>query len=202
MVSTYRTSSWFRALQQIGDDLDLEVYPSVRDGGLVVPSGRAINHPMGTENWHGKRYEAGTGPRQWEGPAGGQGTSGPQGSPGRSGSPGGPSGAAAPLVRGLRPYDGSEGLSRAYPGTRIWSDPDGCWLLSPASLFDDLGRAAVFAVAVPNNGLSPKAWGFWQTSSLTVDWIGPRHTNFPDGSICAFAPEDQAWTNAAFRTTC
>lgn len=24
-------------------------------------------------------------------------------------------------------------------------------------------------------------------------WIGPRHTNFPDGSICAFDPADSTW---------
>ena len=195
MIAAYRTSSWLQALQQIGSDLDSEVYPSVRDGGLVVPSGRAIDLPMGTEHLHGKRNEARTEPQQWEWPAGWQGTSGPQGSTGRPGSTGGPPGTAASFVRGVRTVDDSERLSRAYPGTRTWSDPDGCWLLSPASLFDGLGRAAAFVVAVPN-GAGPKAWGFWRTSSLTVGWIGPRHTNFPDGSICAFAPEDQAWTNA------
>lgn len=24
-------------------------------------------------------------------------------------------------------------------------------------------------------------------------WIGPRHTNFPDGSVCAFVPESRTW---------
>ena len=24
-------------------------------------------------------------------------------------------------------------------------------------------------------------------------WIGPRHTNFPDGSVCAFEPADKTW---------
>ena len=38
----------------------------------------------------------------------------------------------------------------------------------------------------------PKAWGVW-TTPLSWSWIGPRHTNFGDGSICAFEPSDQVW---------
>ena len=25
-------------------------------------------------------------------------------------------------------------------------------------------------------------------------WIGPRHTNYPDGSICAYEPSDGTWS--------
>lgn len=32
-------------------------------------------------------------------------------------------------------------------------------------------------------------WGFWPDNT----WIGPRHTNFPDGSICSFEPADCTW---------
>jgi hypothetical protein len=35
----------------------------------------------------------------------------------------------------------------------------------------------------------PRAWAFWRDGS----WVGPRHTNFPDASICAFYLEDQSW---------
>jgi hypothetical protein len=27
-----------------------------------------------------------------------------------------------------------------------------------------------------------------------MSWIGPRHTNFQDGSICAFSPDDGVWS--------
>lgn len=29
---------------------------------------------------------------------------------------------------------------------------------------------------------------------MALSWIGPRHTNFPDGSICAFDPSDKVWS--------
>jgi hypothetical protein len=34
-----------------------------------------------------------------------------------------------------------------------------------------------------------RSWGFWTDRG----WIGPRHTNFPDGSICAFDLRDGTW---------
>lgn len=36
----------------------------------------------------------------------------------------------------------------------------------------------------------PKAWGFWSNGS----WIGPRHTNFGDASICCLHVPDRTWT--------
>jgi hypothetical protein len=38
-----------------------------------------------------------------------------------------------------------------------------------------------------------RAWGFWCEGGAGVRWIGPRHTNYPDGSICAFDGEDRTW---------
>jgi hypothetical protein len=34
-----------------------------------------------------------------------------------------------------------------------------------------------------------RCWGFWSDAG----WIGPRHTNFPDGSICGFDIKDGTW---------
>jgi hypothetical protein len=53
---------------------------------------------------------------------------------------------------------------------------------------------ATFLVALPYRfGPGPCAWGFW-TAAAETRWIGPRHTNFQDGSICAFSPDDRAWS--------
>jgi hypothetical protein len=38
-----------------------------------------------------------------------------------------------------------------------------------------------------------RSWAFWRDPLAHPEWIGPRHTNFPDGSICAFEPKDGTW---------
>ncbi len=36
-----------------------------------------------------------------------------------------------------------------------------------------------------------RSWAWWGPGLI---WIGPRHTNYPDGSICSFEPKDlDAW---------
>jgi hypothetical protein len=68
------------------------------------------------------------------------------------------------------------------------------WLLVESSILEDLDRTATFLVAVPYSAESfPRAWGFWKFAH-GPKWIGPRHTNFPDGSLCAFVPESGTWT--------
>jgi hypothetical protein len=44
-------------------------------------------------------------------------------------------------------------------------------------------------MAVPFWDIFPRSWGFWFQGC----WIGPRHTNFPDGSICCFNFGDGTW---------
>ncbi len=84
-------------------------------------------------------------------------------------------------------------LLHAYPSTRTFDDEVGMWLLARSSILEGLTREARFLVTVPYRaGIPPRAWGFW-VSGCNTQWIGPRHTNFQDGSICAFAPSDNAW---------
>lgn len=84
-------------------------------------------------------------------------------------------------------------LRLAYPATRTWADANGMWLAVESSLLDRLDLAATFLVGLPFiPGVGPRAWGFWKHRG-EMRWIGPRHTNFPDGSVCAFAEEDSAW---------
>lgn len=95
----------------------------------------------------------------------------------------------------LRPaYEGQlECVTEAYPSLRTFPDDDGMWLLARSSIIPGLQREATFLVALPyRSEVGPRAWGFWAAAG-SCSWIGPRHTNFQDGSICAFSPNDGAW---------
>jgi hypothetical protein len=81
----------------------------------------------------------------------------------------------------------------AYPSLRTFDDQDGLWLLAQSTVLRGLGREATFLVANPyNTSFYPRSWAFW-TAGGEHRWIGPRHTNFGDGSICAFSPDDGVW---------
>ena len=85
-------------------------------------------------------------------------------------------------------------LKAAFPSLEVFRDDNGMWLLAESSIISGLTRGATFLVALPFRvGAGARAWGFW-TSIAGSKWIGPRHTNFGDGSICAFSPQDQAWS--------
>lgn len=84
-------------------------------------------------------------------------------------------------------------LEVAYPGSHIWREEKGMWLLIQSKIINGLERRATFLIAVPYfENHWPRCWAFWSHDSLH-EWIGPRHTNFPDGSACAFAPQNNVW---------
>lgn len=84
-------------------------------------------------------------------------------------------------------------LANAYPTLQTFADDDGRWLLAKSSIITGLAGEATFLVALPyRSGTGPRAWGFW-TVGGQVRWIGPRHTNFQDGSVCAFSPDEGVW---------
>lgn len=67
------------------------------------------------------------------------------------------------------------------------------WLRVESVVLEGLDRSATFLVAVPYSpNCAPRAWGFWNRLD-GPSWIGRRHTNFPDGSICAFVPGTGLW---------
>ena len=105
--------------------------------------------------------------------------------------------AAAPRIGGdiLRAaYEGQVTcVAEAYPTLQTFPDDDGMWLLATSSIIPDLAREAIFLVALPyRRGLGPVAWAFWTAQGQSW-WIGPRHTNYQNGSICAFSEDDGAW---------
>jgi len=172
------------ALREIGSQLDQRIFPRVKNGGFVTPSELTVPSTLGEEKHHERQRRSATKPRKRA--PGGERTAGRPWSPGQ----------ATPLVSTsvkVR-YEGElDAIHRAYPGTRVWEQADGLWLLIESSLLPGLQKAATFLVGISYERTIVRAWAFWRCSLGGLTWIGPRHTNFPDGSICAFHPTDGTW---------
>jgi hypothetical protein len=181
-----KAATGYELVRRIGLGLDRQVFPTVADGGLVVPSEPAApDLHLGKERNSVKRKKrSATG--SWEGSSGWKGQTGWPASP------------ATPIVRRSSAADYAEELRRlesAYPVSRVWVVKEGIWLIAHSALGEGLDREAVFVVAIPFDvARNAQGWGFWSRGSLAfAQWIGPRHTNFPHGSICAFDARDGAW---------
>lgn len=91
--------------------------------------------------------------------------------------------------------EGLDNLSSAYPAIIKFSN-DGLWIIVMSKPLGRGGPQVTFVVAYPYLAkVEPRAWGFWKLGEFPK-FIGPRHTNFPDASICAFGPDDGAWKRA------
>lgn len=169
-------------LGRIGNDLDCYRYPTCLEGGLLVPSEeyRPIQ-TLGKEITHGdsRQSRSSTRPRQrtagWKRPTG---RSRP------------PDPAAQFRVAGLERQFTSQlaALREAYPSVKVWRQELGAWLLVDSVVLPGLDRRARFAAAIPFTTDRVRGWGFWEGLLQPATWIGPRHTNFPEGSICSFDP--------------
>lgn len=179
-------SDWRATLKQIGGQLDDGVYPTVGEGGVVQPSDPALmKSSLGKEQKHVRSQERRSAARSWEGSAPGQGTT----NRARS------SDTASSFVRPgtQNPYE-IVPVEVAYPGTVICQQEGGIWLKAPSSLLSGSPRTALFVVALSTQSGQARGWAFWGATPVSTPvWIGPRHTNFPDGSICAFEPLDGTW---------
>lgn len=175
-------------LKNIGQQLDSDIYPTVHNGGFVMPHETTNPVTRGKVNQYERQRlqrqkttarKPRTGPRD--------GITARQGPPSETPS----------LIRTeLHTQYESElnAVHEAYPKTLIWHQPEGMLVFTESALLNGLDQAARFLVAIPYTKDSvAKGWGFWGISSIGVEWIGPRHTNFPDGSICAFEPSDGTW---------
>lgn len=175
------------ALQQIGNALDVGHRLRVHNHGLVALDQEAHIIDLEEENrYEGKRKRrpaAGSRKRaaRWKRPSN------------RSRQ----AGAATRVCSGDLNVAYKEQIARlaeAYPKLKTFSQDDGIWLLAQSSIIPGLAWEATFLVALPyKSGLGPIAWGFWTQSDL-YSWIGPKHTNFHGGSICAFSPLDDTWS--------
>lgn len=82
----------------------------------------------------------------------------------------------------------------AYPGATLTLTEHGVWLSARSQLLAGLGRKAIFLIALPDTPeVESRGWAFWQQGAQ-IEWIGDRHTNFFDGSVCAYSANDRAWS--------
>lgn len=175
-------------LRRIGEDLDRDRYPDIWDGGLVSPGGFAVSpFPPGelkdAADETRREPERGSATGSWQRAAGWQGAAGGSGAKTTS--------APSVLGNGLdeRYEQQISEVELAYPGLWVLRQPGGLWLSHSARLVPGISTWARFVTAVPYDGSLPKSWAFWNNGQ----WIGPRHTNFPDGSICAYDVADLTW---------
>lgn len=166
------------ALQRVGASLDQGRSIRVLRGGLVVAEELHVNgdERKRDNETHGTQGSA-AGSRQrpagWEGAA-----RRPR-----------PAGSLLQAGSGDFRNDFEESLPELrlnYPGTRIWDDEIGLWAAVPSFPLGPDGPQAYLIAGLPFEA-TPKrqCWGYWKRGRR-LSWIGPRHTNFPDASICAF----------------
>lgn len=176
------------AVRAIGIGLDHQVFPTVADGGLVLPRQPTSDHlQLGKEKCYVERTSGSTAGSR-------KGTTRRKRTTGGSWPPSPP----PSIVRRSSAAEYEEdfgGLIAAYPRSQVFVAADGIWLVAPSTVVEGLAREAVFVAAIPFDvGRTTQGWGFWTGGSHAfAQWIGPRHTNFPHGSICAFDSRDEAW---------
>lgn len=129
---------------------------------------------------HSRRSEAGSRPgSSGRGPAEGE----------------GPAGAPAPIVGqpGLSPdiQRDLRAAADAYPQMRVATAAEVSWLHTWARPVPGLRESAFLLTQYPFDIRYPvRSWAWWGEGI----WIGPRHTNYPHGDICAHEPTDLTWT--------
>jgi len=190
-------------LAEIGMQLDSGGYPAVYDGGFVGPCKPPVkSQPQGQEKENGESGSREGQPawqrsRPWSAP---QPWSRPRSRVARWTRTAARSRtcteAASDVDADLRrQYEAElDDVCFAYPGAKVWQYGNGMWLRTESSLLRGLTKRATFLTAIPFvAGHRAIGWGCW-TTPVSASWIGPRHTNFPDGSVCAFEPSDGTWS--------
>lgn len=173
-------------LAEIGRQLDRGEFPVVKNGGFVLPGGTTVfPKTLGKEQFDESKRQRRSPADPWAGSRGWQGPTGRSRPPGET----------APFfgTDESAPYEGALSQIRAaYPGARMWTQEGGFWLYCESALLPHLGRRALFLTGVSVEKRAVRSWAFWG-GVPGFSWIGPRHTNFPDGSICAYEPSDGTW---------
>lgn len=121
---------------------------------------------------------------------------GRQGTSGGEGQPRSPHSLRAVIRRDFLDVEALTELRRHYSSVRRWKEVSGTGVWLAVSIFP-LGRGgpqADLIIAVPRDpAVFILSWGFWRIDGRVV-WIGPKHTNYPCGSICAFPAGSGVWT--------
>jgi hypothetical protein len=169
-----------KKLSQLGTAIDIDRQFQVFEGGVVG----IINAEPEKDKESEQEGTRGSATGSWQGP------SGPRGTPGEAATRLGLQEQQQQVVQ----LAGLAELVEAYPSTKIIEVEGGLWIIAKSSPLGSDGPQATIVLAYPRSGaIEPRAWAFWKISDVTTA-IGPRHTNFPDGSICAFGAGD--WDRA------
>jgi hypothetical protein len=76
----------------------------------------------------------------------------------------------------------------AYPQFKVRLAPPGVWLSGRIQPIPSLPDGASIVMVYPfEPSYTIRGWAWWDCGI----WVGPRHTNYGDGSICAFEPTDR-----------
>jgi hypothetical protein len=79
------------------------------------------------------------------------------------------------------------GALAEYSQFRLRLAPPGAWLTGTIRPVPAQEDNAVVILVYPFEPFYPiHCWAWWDTGI----WVGPRHTNYGDGSVCAFEPAD------------
>jgi hypothetical protein len=172
------------SLRRVGSALDQGRSIRVLRGGMVVAEGPHVDddeRKRDNETYGTQGSAAGSRQRS----AGGEGAAG------RSR----PAGSLLQTGSGDFRNDFEESLPKLqldYPGTRVWDDEIGLWAVVPSFPLGPDGPQAFLVAGLPYQDMPKRrCWGYWK--ARRPRWIGPRHTNFPEASICAFSEDVNAW---------
>lgn len=108
---------------------------------------------------------------------------------GRQGSP--PAGYSDPadfLRRAISDRHQIASLKRSYPSARLHDDPLGHWLAVRVFPLGKPGPEVLLLCMLPKAQSTVRSWAYWYGRGAP-HWLGPRHTNYPDGSACVFPPD-------------
>lgn len=177
-------------LTALGAELDAGRFPSVFTGGVVEPGatpsavGPGIEEDCTDGGARAGRPSAGT--RQ--GSAGRARTAGGSAAPRQ-----GEASASASVVGEFNAecLTGElSGVEGAYPRVRIHATPDMVILSNWIQPIRGLPDSALLLTVWPRAyDRWPVSWAWWSPGV----WVGERHTNYPDGSVCAFEVSDGTW---------
>ncbi len=184
------TNAGIERLTALGAELDAGRYPSVFTGGVVEPGATPSAVGPGIEEDFG--YGGGR--------AGGSAAGSRQGSAGRARAAGGSAaarqGEASASTSVVGEFEAEcltgelSGVEVAYPRVRIHATPDTVILLNWIQPIRGLPDSALLLTAWPRAYERwPASWAWWSPGI----WVGERHTNYPDGSVCAFEVSDGTW---------
>lgn len=179
-------------LREIGQQLNRNIFPFVKNGGIVVPNTNPASLlSLGLESQNERQRPERPATRAWTRPARGQRSTSRPWKPWEACHP---TSVVSTAIKATYEQQIDE-LKKAYPNTKIWREEKGLWLLTESAVLPEHWRKAIFFTGISfAYPFSVRSWGFWEGGLLREPkWIGPRHTNFPDGSVCAFEPTDRTW---------